>query len=265
MLRDTIERVQNDLRSGGFPSEAAVSQGVVLPLLQALNWPVFDTQSVTPQYEVEGTRVDFALCDGIDNPKAFLEVKRVGQLEGGDRQLFQYAFHRGVPLAILTDGQEWSFYLPAEPGLYDERRVYKLDLLERDVSECERRFMRCLAHDAVVSGKALEAARADHQDVTRARQIDVALPKAWAALISQQDELLLELLADKVEDVCGYRPYADTCARFLQGLGATPSAARTSPPTQQSPRLIPTPSLATPVGVGFDGARGHANLAHAPC
>ena len=40
-------------------------------------------------------------------------------------------------MAILTDGQEWSFYLPGEQGRYDERRVYKPDLLEREISEAE--------------------------------------------------------------------------------------------------------------------------------
>ena len=129
MLRDVIERIQNDLRSGRFTNEAAVSQGIVLPVLYELGWPVFDTRSVAPEYALEGRRVDFALCDGSDRPKVFLEVKRVGQAEGSDRQLFEYAFHRGVPVAILTDGQEWSFYLPAEEGHYEERRVYKIDLL----------------------------------------------------------------------------------------------------------------------------------------
>jgi predicted type IV restriction endonuclease len=82
MLRDVIEHIQNDLRSGRFTNEAAVSQGIVLPVLYELGWPVFDTRSVAPEYALEGRRVDFALCDGSDRPKVFLEVKRVGQAEG---------------------------------------------------------------------------------------------------------------------------------------------------------------------------------------
>jgi len=64
-----------------------------------------------------------------------VEVKKIGFTAGADRQLFEYVFHLGVPMAILTDGQEWSFYLPGEQGRYDERRVYKIDLLELDISE----------------------------------------------------------------------------------------------------------------------------------
>ena len=67
----------------------------------------------------------------------------------GERQLFEYAFHMGVPMAILTDGQEWHFYLPAEQGLYQERKVYNLNILEREVTESANRLNRYLQYDAV--------------------------------------------------------------------------------------------------------------------
>jgi hypothetical protein len=35
-------------------------------------------------------------------------------------------------------------------------------------------------------------------------------------LIKEQDSLLLELLAEKVEDICGYKPDLDTCSNFLK-------------------------------------------------
>ena len=79
MIQEAIERIQHDLRNGRFTNEAAVSQGVVLPLLHELGWPVFNTQIVVPEYALEGRRFDFALCDTNTRPKAFLEVKRVGQ------------------------------------------------------------------------------------------------------------------------------------------------------------------------------------------
>jgi predicted type IV restriction endonuclease len=50
-------------------------------------------------------------------------VKQVGQSDRAERQLFEYAFHDGVPMAILTDGREWNFFLPGEQGDYGERRV----------------------------------------------------------------------------------------------------------------------------------------------
>jgi hypothetical protein len=47
-------------------------------------------------------------------------------------------------MAVLTDEQEWHFFLPTEQGDYGERRVYKLDLLERDSQEAEAGLERYL-------------------------------------------------------------------------------------------------------------------------
>jgi predicted type IV restriction endonuclease len=215
-LINHIEKVRNGLHEGRFTSEAAVSQGILLPALHELGWPVFDTSIVVPEFSIEGRRVDYALCHPENRPSVFIEVKKVGLTEGADRQLFEYAFHLGVPMAILTDGQEWSFYLPGEQGRYDERRVYKLDLLERDITEARSRLERYLSYSNVCSGAALKAARSDYQDVARVRVIEDSLPKAWDALLREQDSLLLDLFAEKVEDLCGYKPDLDACNHFLE-------------------------------------------------
>lgn len=250
-LEDTIQQLQRDLRSGRFTNEAAVSQGAVLPILSALGWPVFDTSTVAPEYTVEGRRVDFALCHSDERPVVFLEVKRVGGAEGADRQLFEYAFHKGVPLAVLTDGQEWHFYLPAEQGDYQDRRVYKLDLLERDIAECRGRLERYLSHEAVASGRAIDSARSDYRDVSRQRQIQQALPRAWEKLLEEPDELLMELLADKAEDLCGFKPDPDTCAQFLERIGK-PSSVEPSPIQRRPPQEAARPRPRnTGGGIGF--------------
>lgn len=160
----------------------------------------------------------------------------MGLSESADRQLFEYAFHVGVPMAILTDGQEWSFYLPGEQGSYNERRVYKIDLLERSTDEASEILTRYLSYERTCSGEALKAARSDYQDVARYREIKATLPKAWNTLLEEQDSLLLELLADKVEDLCGYKPNLDTCSQFLENIpraeeifGEHPSASLKSP------------------------------------
>ena len=226
-ISDHIEKVREGLRSSAFPSEAAVSQGIFLPALHELGWPVFDTQVVIPEFSLEGRRVDYALCHPANKPAVFVEVKKVGGAKGADKQLFEYAFHSGVPMAILTDGQEWSFYLPGEKGRYDERRVYKIDLLERNIEDAADRLDRYLGYKKVCSGEALKAARSDYQTVARKREIEAALPRAWSALLKERDSLLLDLLAEKVEDLCGYKPELALCGQFLE--------------------RVPTPHITTPV------------------
>ena len=232
-LAEHIQKLREDLKEGKFTSEAAVSQGILLPTLHVLGWPVFDTSIVIPEYTVEGRRVDYALCNPPNKPYVFIEVKKIGLSGGADRQLFEYAFHLGVPIAILTDGQEWSFYLPGEQGRYDERRVYKLDILERDISEAEQKLKAYLSYENICSGKALESARADYRNVARKRIIEINLPKAWEALLKEQDSLLLELLSEKVEDICGYKPDLDTCSNFLKNQVVSSSIVQ--PTTKEKP------------------------------
>ncbi|MCY4129699.1 MAG: type I restriction endonuclease [Gammaproteobacteria bacterium] len=214
-LKDAIFEIRRGLGAGTYPSEAAVSQGIVLRLLSMLGWQTFDMQTVIPEYSIRGRRVDYALCYPRGKPIAFIEVKRVGQGDGAEEQLFEYAFHEGIPLAILTDGAEWHFFLPGEQGDYDERRVYKLNIPERDDAECVHRLERYLRYDAFVDETAIASAREDYQDVSRKRVVRRELPRAWSQLVVEQDELLIELVAEKVESLCGFKPDSELVADFL--------------------------------------------------
>ncbi len=255
-LRDHILQIQDSIRAGLFANEASVSQGIVLRILQALGWPIFDSRIVSPEYGVEGRRVDFALCHPPDKPMVFVEVKQIGQSEGADKQLFEYAFHLGVPMAVLTDGQEWHFYLPGEQGLYQERRVYKLDLLERNLEECEARLKRYLDYQASCSGKVLEGARKDYQGVAKDRQITLTLPVAWSKLTEEPDDLLIELIADKVESLCGYKPDPDTVASFIgNGARIAPSGQNKSVVSQQPKVQKASPGSTEQVRLSSPGFR----------
>lgn len=254
-IEQEINAIRVGIKTGRFSNEASVSQGVVLRLLNALGWPTYDTDAVWPEYSLGGRRVDYALCSPPSKPIAFIEVKQLGQSDGAERQLFEYAFRAGVPMAILTDGQEWNFFLPGEQGDYGERRVYKLDIVGRDINECVERLNRYLSYSDIASGAAIEAARADYRNASRDRQMLAMLPKAWGQLVADADESLLDMLADRVESLCGFRPGPDTVAAFLKGsvpvqteqtvLGRRPNTlVRPSSPVQVS---APTPPHAQQV------------------
>lgn len=267
-LQQDIEDIRASIRIGRYSNEASVSQGIVLRILHALGWQTFDTRIVCPEYPLSGRRVDFALCYPAGKPIAFIEVKQIGQSDGAERQLFEYAFHTGVPMAILTDGQEWNFFLPGEQGDYRERRVYKLDIVERDLEECVTRLERYLRYDNISSGKAIETARGDYRNVTKEREVLSTLPIAWNRLIEDEDEMLLEIIADKVENLCGFKPSPDVVASFLRAQdryrlipdrpSGEPLATKTSLPSlnvtnSEPPRREPTISTSQPIGFVLQG------------
>jgi predicted type IV restriction endonuclease len=108
IVKEDLLDIRAGIAAGRYVNEGTVSQGIVQRLLHSLGWPVYDTEIVAPEYSLGGRRADYALCRPPREPVILIEVKQVGQSKGADRQLFEYAFHRGVPMAILTDEQEWE-------------------------------------------------------------------------------------------------------------------------------------------------------------
>jgi hypothetical protein len=243
-LEADIRDIVSGLNTGRYANEAAVSQGIILRLLSRLGWSIFDSTHVWPEYVLGNGRVDYALCHPASRPVILIESKDVGKAFGAERQLFEYAFHKGIPMAVLTDGQEWSFFLPGEQGDYQERCVYKLDLIARAESESVRIFERYLKYDEVASGRSFDNAKSDYRTVNKSRQINDTLPLAWQQLLRDQDELLVELLSDRVATICGYKPEPQVVADFIQKVATSaasprPVAVYQTPPGMHQPATAP--------------------------
>ena len=252
-LEATIADITTRLRQGRFPNEQAISQGIVLRILQDLGWNTWDTNVVWPEYQTGEGRADFALCHPATKPAIFVEVKPPGKAEESVRQALDYAFHSGgVPIVILTDGKTWSFYLTMEQGTYEERRVYKLDLFEREPADAAATLARYLTHANVVSGEALESARKVYRSRNRRAQAQAAIPEAWRELVEKGDELLVELIADAVESKAGVRPDQDDVTAFLVSLGR-PAILQPAPTRDVSGRPRPSQPI-PPVDQPFDPA-----------
>lgn len=197
-LKEHIDGIRYNLKTGLYPNKAVVSQGIMLRLLEALDWPTDNPQVILTEYSVEEQRVDFAekqrvdfaLCHPPSKPIVFIEVKQVGYFEraGGqafreraEEQLFKYAFRRGVPIAILTDGQKWRFFYPIGQGDYREREVHEMDLTEDDSGKSAKYFERYLNYEAIRIGEAVKAIEEDYrqkQEDYGQKQIVTRLPEA---------------------------------------------------------------------------------------
>ena len=256
-LEQTIQVATSRLHSGALDNEAQVKQAVILPILRALDWDDTDPESFRPEYSVHRGSVDYALLDR-GKPMVFIEAKRIGGLDaGGEEQLFGYASNRGVPLLVLTDGNRWDFYLSMAEGVPSERRFYRLELqLEHKLSEYMDFFKQHLRRGRVISGEARQAAEQRHasnRERERARQ---AIPSAWLALLTEPEEMLRDLLAERVESECGTKPEFDDVEAFLKNLTRSNQGQPQPGPPQGPvvrPPLIPPRSQqgSTPKIVGF--------------
>ena len=96
-------------------NEATTQQYVVLPILQALGWEYTNLASmeVLPEYQVESKRADFALhVKHNQSPVVLVECKRWNEpITRHTEQICFYAYSRNIPLALITNGRHWRFYL----------------------------------------------------------------------------------------------------------------------------------------------------------
>ena len=217
-MTETIARAVEQIKSTELLrslDESATKQGVVLRLLYLAGWNTFDVSEVVPEYTVGNRRVDFALRPGTANA-VFIEVKRPGEnLESHQQQLLEYCFQEGTELAALTNGRTWWLYLPLQRGNWDQRRFLTIDLESQDPAIIEQRFMEYLSQDKVISGRAVSDAENSVRSQQRAEIIDKTIIEAWNQIVETPDEILVDLISETTERICGMKPEPELVKQFL--------------------------------------------------
>ena len=237
MIAQAVEQIRNTV-SLSVLDESATKQGVVLRLLSLAGWDTFDIAQVVPEYTVGTRRVDYALRPGTPNA-VFIEVKRPGEnLERHQQQLLEYCFQEGVKLAVLTNGRTWWLYRPLQSGSWEQRRFLTIDLEVQEPSVVEHRFLEYLSPERVGSGQAVGDAEALVESQQRAEIIGKTIAAAWTQIIEAPDELLVDLIAETTERICGFKPETELVEQFLlQRVQALNDALDGSP--------LPVPSRET--------------------
>lgn len=237
-LDSNLKTAIGRLRSDDLGNEEEVKLAVILPILHALDWDPAHSGSIKPEYAAGQGRVDFALlCHG--RPQVFVEAKRRGALDvRAEGQLFGYASNQGIPLLVLTDGYYWDFYLSMADGLPEQRRFYRLQLFHEDNIPEYMEFLEAyLRKHRVASGEARRSAETcleRNRERERARK---AIPSAWSSLLNEPDELLRDLLAEKVQHTSGAKPDPDDVGEFLMNLPPVPArSGRQGLTTEEKPR-----------------------------
>ena len=152
-------------------SKAAIAQAVVLRLLAAAGWDVFDLSQVMPGYITGNRSIDFALMPpgqprGAVSPRMFIDVRTPGEDVGNprmERQLLAHCAREEVPLAALTNGLRWLLFLWSPEGGRMERRFCEIDL-RVDPEAAAADVNRYLSRDRVSNGQAARSAERALQD-----------------------------------------------------------------------------------------------------
>ena len=255
-LTSVIDDLAQRIAAGSYRSEAEISQGIVKRVLHELDWPVFDVQVVAPEFKIGPRKADYALCHPPGKPSVLVEVKDLGKADGrGEKQLFEYCFHQGVPIAVLTDGRTWSFFFPAGQGSYEERRFARIDLVEEDSRHSATTLARYLDVADVRSGDARKRAERDYEAARFQKEASSKFASVWRKLLEGPEPVLLDLFSEEVENATRVRPDPERAAAFIRDqarVGGVPAGnPKRTPPKKErevAPPPVPAPMTTDAVG-----------------
>lgn len=137
-IKNATVRIINRLPAARGRGEESTKQALVLPMLDALGFDIWDPAEVCPEFEADFAtkksgqkeKVDIALL--LNNaPYVFIEVKSVdSSLDGHEGQLARYFNSTSsVTLGVLTNGIEWRLYTDTvNPNIMDSQPFHVVNL-----------------------------------------------------------------------------------------------------------------------------------------
>ena len=173
-------------------NEAQTSQAIVLPVLQALGYGIFDPYEVVPQSANHGYYPDFTV-NFADKVRFIIEVKALNkEFSASDQaQSVNYVNAQGRRWAVLTNGKAWHFFDNQIPKPAAEKLATTVDLQK---PEAESYFVKLLARsvwesedaDALVAKRVEEVAE-DIKKRTKLSEIAEKLERELAEGFTQDE------------------------------------------------------------------------------
>jgi len=238
-----IEKLKG--REDYYGDERKTRTRLINPIIGALGWNVgVGGQDETSPEEVEeefsvttssnGTKkVDYCIRTQTQplemiaghkekyKNRVLIEAKQAGKLkeklEDAEKQSLEYALYLGTPLAVITDGIEWMFYLPIVGQSFEGRRCYSVDIFSQEPSEAADTLNRFLSREYVVTGKAQEEAEKELKNLQSERGAHKLLKEAWEQALKGPDSRMVEILTEKVDEIYGNDLFSmETIIKFLR-------------------------------------------------
>jgi len=252
-MKTVLEDIKGKIARGVYRNEEHVRVCIVLRILQALGWDIWNPHEVNSEFPVlpneDQTRIDVALFLTPHEPSVFIEVKALGKLEGVltqvERQLRGYNRDNTAWFSIITDGQIWRFYHSQSGGEFAGKCFKILHLTEHNLDDLEQGFMGFLSRLAVETGNAGRDATTILQLTRKQRAMEESLPEARRRVLESPFPSLLEALIQVVAEA-RITISKDEAERFIREYGAQrqapepirPGPSRSQHDSEPEPRIV---------------------------
>jgi hypothetical protein len=248
LLKSTLEALVNSLPTWSKRglNEAQTSQAIVLRVLQALEYDIWNPFETVAQVHSGGSGGGYApdftvVLAGAE--RFVLEVKALDKtFSVGDReQPVSYANNKGLRWAVLTNGSEWQFFDNRIPKPAAEKRALTVELKHPRAADY---FGRLLGRDVWLKSGAEDALATVVQEVAeeidkhlKLSEIEVKLANELGAGFTPDAKGLARAIALTLEP--NERELAekafDDLAKRLLNIDAAP------PPTPPQSTVVPGP------------------------
>jgi hypothetical protein len=182
-LIDVIDRLASRLSQYAeqLKTEEATKHTLVMPVINALGYNVFDALEVVPEFTADvgikkGEKVDYAIMlDG--KPMILIECKGFGAKLCTDHasQLFRYFTTTEARFGVLTNGLQYWFHTDLQsPNKMDDKPFFEFDLRDydsRSVSELKK-FSKAKFNLANILSNASELKYAKQIEKLLAQELD---------------------------------------------------------------------------------------------
>lgn len=235
-------------RASELLTEEATKNALVMPMLRALGYDVFDPSIVVPEFTADfgtkkGEKVDYAIK--INGEVAILFECKPAQTDLATihaSQLYRYFSVTKSRFGVLTNGKEWRFYTDLDsPNKMDEKPFFIFSIQDhndQDIGELEKFSAGNFSVDGIISAasdlklKSLlaEALRQEFaqpsDDFVRLIARKVHGGNLTAEVRARFATLILASIADILRDQANQR-LKDAIDRPVSGITTTPPVATT--------------------------------------
>jgi hypothetical protein len=149
-IKEVTDQILNRVAATKGKGEEATRQALVLPMLSALGYDIWNPDEVCPEYDADFVIKKYGQKEKVDiaifrdsEPIIFIEVKASDvPLDGHQGQLAKYFNSKpSVVLGILTNGIEWRFFTDTgDPNIMDATpfHVARLDAIDKGLDVMAR-------------------------------------------------------------------------------------------------------------------------------
>ncbi len=150
---------------GSIQTEEATKNALIMPVLQALGYDVFNPFEVVPEFTADvGTKknekVDYVILRE-EKPCILIECKSAGTELNINHasQLFRYFSVTEARFGVLTNGIDYKFFTDIEsPNKMDDRPFFEFSMLQLDVKTVNeiKKFAKTMYNEADILSNASE-------------------------------------------------------------------------------------------------------------